>query len=127
MAKSTTDTINLVVAHVADDASIIEVTCTHSMELIEMHSSQKKKNIMLDVHALPGEMCMSVHARKDYYTSTLDIFSSVEPMEISRRTCLHEQGVLINYYFHQARPPEKLAYSWMSPGIRDLLSLKGTG
>lgn len=64
-------------------------------------TGEKKKNIILNVHALPREMCMCMHARKDSYTSTFDLFS-FEPMEIMRRMCLHAGGVLINYYFHEA-------------------------
>ena len=101
--------------------------------MIEMHSRNKEEKRKLIVHALPWEMCMYVHARKCSYASTFDQF---EQTEIRRSTCIHEAGVLVaansqrrvpvDYYFHQARPPEKEAYLSMFRGFKQL-TLKETG
>ena len=96
-----------------NDVSAVEVTCMHTMPLIGMHS-RKDGNRVLNMHALPKEMCMCVHAWMYSYTSTFGQFSF--GLKIRRSMCIHEggvlfvaksqEGVLVEYYFGWVRPPE---------------------
>ena len=72
-----------------------------------------------------------MHAKTYSYTNTFDQFLFGQEIRRIRRfhggvlIADNNKGVLIQYYFHHVRPPEK-EYPWMPREIRKLLSLKET-
>ena len=69
------------------------------------------------MHALRGKVCLCMRAKTYSYTNIFHGGVLVAD---------NNKGVLIQYYFHHVRPPEK-KYPWLPREIRKLLSLKETG
>ena len=134
MTMAITNTTNLVVdVQVGNDVSIIEVTCVHTMAWIKVQSRKEDEGRQLNVHALPREMGMCVHARNDLYTSTFESENTRDNQDMNSPGWFKDETVHIDFLF-LFLPPKKnindvnrLAGSWNYLGLFMCVRLGATG